>query len=189
MPLPPLALLVPGFGGTTQQPLLVALSTALEARGVLARRVAVAAPRARPSPELHEETAALERARESAPPHGRLALIGRSFGGRVCTYLAAARPPDALIVVGYPIRPPGKRRARDEQALSTVSCPTLIVQGDRDELGPLEVLREVVAGNPAVALHVVEGAAHQLGSRKREAAAIEAVVSWLASQLGLATRE
>lgn len=99
----------------------------------------------------------------------------------MCAFLAALEPPDALVIVGHPISPPARPRPRDEEALAGVRCPTLVVQGDRDELGPLAVLERIAGQNPRVDLVVVRGAGHDYGAREGEA--IEAAARWLASVL------
>jgi predicted alpha/beta-hydrolase family hydrolase len=106
-----------------------------------------------------------------------VALAGRSFGGRVCVRLAAVEPPLALVVLGHPIAPRGRPRPDDEAALAAVTCPTLIVQGDRDALGPLSVLEPIAAGNRHVELRIIAGAGHNFGRREAEAVAIAA--DWL----------
>ncbi len=99
----------------------------------------------------------------------------------MCAFLAALEPPDALVIVGHPISPPARPRPRDEEALAGVRCPTLVVQGDRDELGPVAVLQRIAAGNPLIDLVVLSGAGHELGSHEREAA--EHVARWLDATL------
>src|SRR4029079_12499298 len=85
---------------------------------------------------------------------GPVALVGRSFGGRMCAFLAAKEPPDALVILGHPISPPARPRPADESALLALACPVLVVQGDRDELGPLAVLERIAGQNPRVDLVV-----------------------------------
>jgi predicted alpha/beta-hydrolase family hydrolase len=114
-------------------------------------------------------------ARSGAP----VALIGRSFGGRMCAFLAAEEPPDALVVLGHPISPPDRPRPADEAALLGISCPTLVVQGDRDELGPLAVLERIAGQNPRIDLVVLRGAGHEYA--KHEPEAIDAAARWLGS--------
>ena len=58
-----------------------------------------------------------------------------------------------------------------------VACPTLVVQGERDELGPLAVLERIAAQNRRVELSVLPGVGHELG--RQEGEAIERVVDWL----------
>ncbi len=172
------AVLVPGYRGSQRQPILVAIAKKLEPLGIATKAVALSKA-ARPSPGYRVELEALRRARDElqAARGGPIALVGRSFGGRMCALLAADEAPDALVVVGHPISPPGRPRPRDEEALAAVRCPTLVVQGDRDELGPLAILQRIAAGNPLIDLIVIAGAGHELGPHEDEAA--EHVARWL----------
>ncbi len=111
-----------------------------------------------------------------------LVLVGRSFGGRLAIRLAAERALAAVVLLGFPIRPPGKRRVRDEEALSALKTPTLIVQGTKDQLGPLRVLKPLVAANPHLTLHEIAGAGHSFGAKSP--AALDFATSWLTSTLG-----
>jgi predicted alpha/beta-hydrolase family hydrolase len=104
-------------------------------------------------------------------------LLGRSFGGRMCAFLAAQDPPAALVLLGHPIAPPGRPRPDDEAALASIACPTLVVQGDRDELGPLPVLERIAAANPRVDLTVLAGVGHDLGRMENEA--VDRTVAWI----------
>jgi predicted alpha/beta-hydrolase family hydrolase len=58
----------------------------------------------------------------------------------------------------------------------------LIVQGDRDALGPLDVLRRIATANPAIELYVLSGVGHQFGPRQAEG--LEHAAIWLAKTLG-----
>ena len=111
----------------------------------------------------------------------RPTLVGRSFGGRVCTRLAALEPPHALVLLGHPISPPNRPRPDDEAALAAVRCPTLIVQGERDTLGPLSVLQRIAAANPLIELHMLRGVGHQFGPRQAEG--LERAATWLLDRL------
>jgi predicted alpha/beta-hydrolase family hydrolase len=175
--------LAPGYGGTREQPILVALAARLTAVGIAPR--AISYSRARPSGDYRPELDDVRRARDEVLASGaeRVALVGRSFGGRMCTRLAAqeAEAPAALVLLGHPIAPPGRPRPDDEAALTAVRCPTLILQGDRDALGPLEVLRRIARENPALELEVLDGVGHQFGPRTGQA--IERATAWLLETL------
>ncbi|MDQ6673181.1 MAG: dienelactone hydrolase family protein [Chloroflexota bacterium] len=153
----------------------------MSARGILPRVIAYS--RARPNGDYQSEVDDVRRARDEVLAGGahRVALIGRSFGGRMCARLAAVEAPDALVLLGHPIAPPGRPRPDDEAALAAVRCPTLILQGDRDTLGPLEVLQRLAARNPAVELEVLAGTGHQFGPRQAEA--MQRATEWLLERL------
>jgi predicted alpha/beta-hydrolase family hydrolase len=166
-------LLLPGFGGTPTQPLLVRLEAALATRGH--RCLRAAPPRGRPSPGLEREVSWLEALLEQEA--GPRVVVGRSFGGRVALRLAARGGLDACAVLGLPLRPPGKRRPEDEAALAQARCPTLLVQGALDELGPLALVRRHARRNPRVTVVALPGVGHGLG--RQTAAALEATGDWL----------
>lgn len=166
------AVLVPGFNGRATQPMLVRLAGLLRERGIAPTIVEL--PKGRPSPHLAAEVDALER----ACPDGPLMLVGRSFGGRVCARLAAKREVLKVALLGYPIHPPGRHRPEDEVALANLAVPTLIVQGDQDELGPMKVLKPIVEANRDLSLHVLRSTGHAFGGR--ELAALTATADWLA---------
>jgi len=137
------AVLAPGYGGTAEQPLLRKLAARLEADDIATVRIAFSTKR--PSRGYATEKQELRVARDEivARAGAPVALVGRSFGGRMCTFLAAEEPPDALVILGHPIAPPDRPRPADEAALRGISCPTLVVQGDHDELGPLAGIGEL----------------------------------------------
>lgn len=97
-----------------------------------------------------------------------LVIGGHSFGGRVASLAAASpaaatRPPAALIAFGFPLSAHAELRTAH---FPRIACPTLIVNGDRDELSPIDVLRERAAHLPNGRLVVLPGAGHQLDDRQ-----------------------
>ncbi|HEY1417677.1 MAG TPA: alpha/beta family hydrolase [Myxococcaceae bacterium] len=170
--------MLPGFGGRADQPVLVALEQALRARGVPAVRVALT--RGRPSRGLADEVSQA-RAWLRADPE-IAAYAGRSFGGRVLARLAVEAPPRALVLLGFPVRSAaGQRRLEDERVLATLACPTLVVQGAADPLGPVPTLERLAARNPRLELIVLRGATHAFGRQERIAVATAA--DWLVRRL------
>jgi predicted alpha/beta-hydrolase family hydrolase len=176
------AVLAPGYGGTAEQQILRRLARALERFDIASRRVSFRTTGKRPSRDYASELDDLRSARdELRAQNEKVALVGRSFGGRMCVFLAELEPPDALAILGHPIAPPDRPRPRDEDALQGIRCPTLVVQGERDELGPLAVLQRIALVNPLIDLSVIEGAGHDFGAMER--AAVDQVARWLDATL------
>jgi len=176
------AVLAPGYGGGAEQKILRALAKRLDAFEIASRAIEFSTRGKRPSREYQTELEDLRAARDALrTDHDKIALVGRSFGGRMCAFLAAVEPPDALVVLGHPISPPDRPRPRDEDALQGIRCPTLVVQGERDELGPLAVLQRIALVNPLSDIAVIEGAGHDFGSREGEA--VDQAARWLDSVL------
>jgi predicted alpha/beta-hydrolase family hydrolase len=112
-------------------------------------------------------------------PTGRIAVGGRSFGGRMCS-MAVAEGLDvaALVLVSYPLHPPGKPDTLRTAHFPDLSVPCLFVSGRRDAFGAVDELERETAAIPGpVTLAFVEGD-HSL--RKSEAEAAEVVAAWLA---------
>jgi predicted alpha/beta-hydrolase family hydrolase len=89
---------------------------------------------------------------------------GKSFGGRMTSRAHAATPLEGLrglVFLGFPLHPPDRPGIERAEHLAQASGPLLFVQGTRDELAELRLLRPVVRKLGARArLHVVEHADH-----------------------------
>ncbi len=96
---------------------------------------------------------------------------GKSFGGRMTSRAHAAAPlPDlaGIVFLGFPLHPPDKPGRERAAHLADAKGPLLFVQGDRDELADLALLRPVVAGlGRRAELHVIEHADHGFDVLKR----------------------
>jgi uncharacterized protein len=108
--------------------------------------------------------AAIEKCRALTAPGDRIYAGGKSLGGRIASHLAAsADGPDAgfsgLILLGYPLHPPGKPDRLRTGHLSRILMPTLVVQGTRDAFGRPEEL-EPWFNRPGVTIHPVPGGDH-----------------------------
>ena len=117
----------------------------------------------------------------------RLAIGGKSMGGRMASLLADELGVDALVCLGYPFHPVGKPEKTRTEHLAELTTPTLIVQGERDALGR----RDEVEGyelSDAIELCWLEDGNHALVPRKRSgftedghlAAAVVAIDAFLA---------
>jgi len=89
---------------------------------------------------------------------------GKSFGGRMTSQAQAAEPlPNVrgLVFVGFPLHPAGKPSSERAQHLAGVQVPMLFLQGTRDTLADLDLIRDTTAKLEGRAtLHVVDGADH-----------------------------
>jgi uncharacterized protein len=69
----------------------------------------------------------------------QLVIGGKSMGGRVASLAAQglfdARKIAGLVCFGYPFHPPDKPNSLRTAHLTTLTCPALIVQGERDPFG------------------------------------------------------
>ena len=95
----------------------------------------------------------------------RLAVGGKSMGGRMASLVAERPEVSALVCLAYPFHPTGKPERLRTEHLKELRTPCLIVQGSRDPFGT----REEVAGyglSPAVRLHWAEDGNHDLAPRK-----------------------
>ena len=93
-----------------------------------------------------------------------LFIGGKSMGGRIATHVAASglgESPRGIVLLGYPLHPPGRPQERRDAHLPEVRCPMLFVQGSRDTFGTAAELEPVLASLRApAALHVVDGGDH-----------------------------
>jgi predicted alpha/beta-hydrolase family hydrolase len=147
----------------------------------------------------HAVTGALAR-------HGarRVVIGGKSMGGRIATHLAAqldrwppgvARP-SGVVVLGYPLAPPGGRSKGDRVShLRALTVPTLVVQGTRDAFGGPDEVREAVFGagagasRPPIEILPVEGGDHSFGVLKSsgrdpesvQSGILDAIARWISA--------
>ncbi|QJP09844.1 alpha/beta family hydrolase [Pseudomonas multiresinivorans] len=92
---------------------------------------------------------------------GKLAIGGKSMGGRMASLLADELGADALVCLGYPFYAAGKPEKPRVAHLAELKTPTLIVQGERDALGDRPTV-ESYALSPAIQLHWLAAADHDL---------------------------
>ena len=117
---------------------------------------------------------------ERAVPAYRAAVVedraligGQSFGGRVASLLAAEDPSAVagLVLLCYPLHAPGRSERWRERVehWPRISCPVLLLSGDRDPFARIELLREAVTLLPHADLHVYPGVGHGLRPVKDDA--------------------
>ena len=109
--------------------------------------------------------------RESKPGH--LWIGGHSYGGRQASMLLAEEPDlaDALLLLSYPLHPPGKPGQLRTAHFPKLRLPVMLVQGTRDPFGSIEEVKTAIALIPSeVKLVEIDDAGHDLG-RDREVVA------------------
>lgn len=178
-------LLTHGAGGHKDQPALIAIEDALAPtpvrrmnfpyRDLGPKRPPDRAPKLLAS--IEEQAAAFCAEVHVRPP--RLALGGRSMGGRMCSMaVASGMPAAALVLIAYPLHPPGKPDKLRTEHLPAITVPCLFVSGTRDPFGTPEELAEATAVIPGpVTHHTVEGKGHDL--KGVDAAVAEVIRDWV----------
>jgi len=82
----------------------------------------------------------------------------------MATHVAAADPElrlGGLVLLGYPLHPPGRPAERRDQHLPAIRRTMLFVQGSRDTFGTPQELQPVLDGlEPKPTLFVVDGGDH-----------------------------
>jgi len=179
-------LLYPGAGSDSSHPSLRAIERAVApAKCVRAdfpyRREGRRAPDRAPKlmTAIREEIAGLGK--------GALVMGGRSMGGRMCSMVAAGvdgEPPPAklagLVLICYPLHPPGKPDQLRVDHLPDVRVPCLFVSGTRDPFGSPDELMEWTATISGPVTHVwIDGGGHDL--RGADAAIAEAAATFVKS--------
>jgi predicted alpha/beta-hydrolase family hydrolase len=178
--------LAPGASAGRDQGALVAMDEALSAVGVAVVRIDFPyrlAGRRAPDrqPVLVETivTAARELAADLGVPGSELGLGGRSMGGRMCSIAVAdGLPAAALVLVSYPLHPPGRPDTLRVDHFPAIKVPCLFVSGTRDQFGTpseLEAATAAIAG--PVTRVFIEGSDH--GLRRRDGEVAAAVAAWV----------
>ena len=176
-------ILAHGAGAPQTHPFMTAFARGLSSRGVRVvtfnfsymergRRV--------PDPGARLEAcwrAVVAEVRKRQPDTGsRLFVGGKSMGGRIASQVVArdtrdgtSSGVDGLILLGYPLHPPGRPDKLRDAHLPSIDVPMLFVQGGRDAFGTPNELRPVLAGCSSAELFVVDGGDHSFRVRGKNA--------------------
>jgi hypothetical protein len=183
-------MLAPGASANRDHTGLVAIDQAATVAGFTVRRIdfpyRLAGRRAPDRPAVLVSTVVREAgslAAEGGIAPEEIFLGGRSMGGRICSMAVAGGMPAAgLVLVSYPLHPPGRPDRLRTEHFRSLNLPCLFVSGTSDAFAaPAELEAALVAVPGKVTVRWLEGGDHGLRGREDEAAAI--VAAWLASQL------
>jgi len=185
-----------GAGAGMAHPFMAAMADGLAERGIATLRYQF--PYMERGLRRPDAPAVAHAAVRAAVTHAAAALPalplfagGKSFGGRMASQAQAAEPLPGvrgIAFVGFPLHPAGKPSVTRAEHLSQVQIPMLFLQGTRDALAELELVRQVTGelGDRAT-LHVVDGADHAFhvlarSGRKDDAVrseTLDAMAGWM----------
>lgn len=181
-----LYVLAHGAGAGMRHPVLEALADALADERVATLRyefpyMEQGKRRIDPAPALHARVreAVAATTKEGLP----LFAGGKSMGGRMTSQAQALEPLPhvrGLVFVGFPLHPAGKRETVRAAHLRDVRVPMLFLQGTRDDLADLALLRPIIEGLSGATLHVIDDADHSFHVRKKSGRTDPEVIAELA---------
>lgn len=179
-----LLVLAHGAGAGMRHPFMAALAARLAGRGVATFRyqfpyTEAGSRRPDPRPLLLATVRSAVAAAADLAPELPLLAGGKSMGGRMTSGAAAAADTGTttgeslpgvrgLVFFGFPLHPAGRPGTERGDHLARVEAPMLFLQGSRDALADLDLLRPVVAAlGPRATLHEIAGADHSFHVLKR----------------------
>jgi len=178
-------LLTPGAGATRDHHTLVALDEGLAPFPVGRydfpyRREGRKAPDRAPKAVAAVNEAAAELVASTRIAAGRLVLGGRSYGGRMCSMAVAEGLPAAgLVLLSYPLHPPGKPENLRTEHFGQLDLPCLFVSGEKDPFGSPADFADAVTAIPGPVTQVWLPGGHD--PKNKDAEIVAAVRDWLAT--------
>ncbi len=179
--------LAPGASASRDHAGLVALDEAISATGVVVERIdfpyRLAGRRAPDPARVLIATiagAAEALAKKLGVAQSAIALGGRSMGGRMASMaVAEGFEAAALVLISYPLHPPGKPDRMRTDHLPAIRVPCLFVSGSKDAFGTPEELATAIAAIPGPVTRVtIDGGDHGLSRHADKAAS--AAAEWIA---------
>jgi predicted alpha/beta-hydrolase family hydrolase len=193
-----------GAGGNMNDRGVLQTANALRARGIGVVRFNFLykekkSGRPDPMPRLKDcLSAVVARARQELKP-GKLIIGGRSMGGRAASMLAAdGFECDGLLLLAYPLHPPGRPDQLRDAHLPAIKVPVICINGTRDPFCTPSLMEEVLKRvTTDWEMHWVEGADHSFhvlkSSGKTDAQVLEeigdAARAWVEREAGSGTGE
>jgi predicted alpha/beta-hydrolase family hydrolase len=140
------------------------------------------APDRAPVLEAALRDAVAELASRAQLPPERVVLGGRSMGGRIGSMVAADDGALGLVLLGYPLHPPGRPTQLRIEHFPRLRMPALFVSGTRDAFGsPEELQRETKKMKGRVVFHWVESGDHGFKPLKASGLTVDAVLADVAA--------
>ncbi len=185
-----------GAGAGMDHPFMTAVAQGLAGRGIATLRYQFPyMQRGSKRPDMPRTAHAAVRAAvaEAARHCDGVPLFagGKSFGGRMTSQAQAGSALPGvrgLVFVGFPLHPAGTPSVQRADHLSKVACPMLFLQGTRDTLADLGLIRGVVAAlGDRATLNVFDDADHSFHVRARSgnndagvlASLVDGMAAWI----------
>jgi uncharacterized protein len=173
-------LLTHGAGGDMNDPVLKAAGSALADRNIAVLRFNLpyreAGRKSVGSPAQAEACwrGVVDRVRGDK----RIFVGGKSYGGRMATHVAAAgHAVDGLMLLSYPLHPPGKPDRLRTAHLADITVPMLFVQGTKDPFATADLLERTIASLPNATHVPIQDGEHSLRVRGRQASEVAAEIA------------
>lgn len=96
-------------------------------------------------------------------------ISGKSYGGRMGSHLLHEYPDkgvDGIIYFGFPLHAPGRDSIERAAHLAHIRIPQLFLQGTRDKLANIELMKEVTGKLSNAELHEIDSADHSFNVPK-----------------------
>jgi hypothetical protein len=176
----PILVLAHGAGADQRHRFMVTVASSLAAAGIqVVTFNFLYTEQRRRSPDrapVLEETwrAVLEGVHAALSPKKGIVVGGKSMGGRIASQVLGTPPATTawskvkgLMLLGYPLHPPGKPEAARTAHLPGIRVPILLVQGTRDSFGTRDEVTPIFDAIPAtVTYDFIEGGDHSFAVPK-----------------------
>jgi hypothetical protein len=183
-----------GAGGRQRTPFMVRVAEAVASRGLdvvtFDFLYAHAGRRVPDKSAVLEATwlAAVDAVRSQTDgTHDHLFIGGKSMGGRIATEVAAhddAGTFAGVVLLGYPLHPPGKPERLRAAHLPHIKAPLLFVQGSRDVFGTPDEIAPFLPALPSGSrLFVIEGGDHSLAVPKKGGQTPQSIMARVADEI------
>ncbi len=137
------------------------------------------APDKAPVAVAHVRAEAAALATDAGITADRVVLGGRSYGGRMCSMAVAEGLPAAgLVLLSYPLHPPGKPENLRTQHFPQITVPVLMISGRADPFGSPQEFDEHIRAIPGPVTQVWLAGGHD--PRGGDGIIAETVRDWIA---------
>jgi predicted alpha/beta-hydrolase family hydrolase len=155
----PMLILAHGAGAGQRSPFITTFAEAMVAREITT--VTFDFPYMQRRRRVPDRAPVLEAAWRAVVEHvattgegAGIVVGGKSMGGRMASHVLAnpavpLRAVSSLVLLGYPLHPPGQPDRLRVAHLPALVTPTLVVQGSRDTFGSEDEVRQAFAATPA----------------------------------------